>query len=115
MKYAAKLTVPSLTVESAPVSVEIAIPENFLLGYEIFFPPGCAGLCGIRIFINAIQVAPARGSADLWFRGEGSITWVGRYRMGGGSPAGARVVIEGYNDDDTYPHTPLIRLDGGAE
>lgn len=115
MKYNARLTVPSLTLETAPVSVDVIIPEKFLVGYEIFFPPGCAGLCGIRVFVNGNQVAPARGSSDLWFRGEGSITWVGRYRMAGGSPAGARVVIESYNDDDLYSHSPIIRLDGGEE
>lgn len=108
-QYAASLTIPSNTLEIDKISSMIIVHEAFLVGYEIFFPPGCAGLCYVALSVDGRQLAPADGSADRYFHGEGSKTWTGKYRLGTGLTE-VYIKILGYNLDDTYPHTPIISI-----
>jgi hypothetical protein len=109
-KYSARLPIPALTPSTSPVSTSFIVKEKIMTSFEVYFPPGCAALPGIAILLNGLQIAPDPGSSDAWFRGEGSITWFGRRMLGEG---GTNLVIKivGYNDDDSYQHTPLVRLD----
>ena len=109
MQYSASLTVPASTTEANKVSTSIQVHEPFIIGYEVFFPPGCAGLCWVNIFINGRQFAPADGSADRYFHGEGSKLWTGKVRLNPGSTENL-IKIYGYNDDDTYQHVPIISI-----
>jgi len=109
MQYAASLTILANTLQEARVNTSIQVHEPFLIGYEVFFPPGCAGLCYIALAIDGRQFAPSEGSADRFFHGEGSKLWTGKYRLGTGL-TDVLVTILGYNLDDTYPHTPIISL-----
>jgi hypothetical protein len=109
MQYAASLSIPASTLEINKVKSTITIHEEFITGYEVYFPPGCAGLCYVALFLDGKQFAPADGSADRYFHGEGSKTWSGRYHTSLGKTE-SRVEIRGYNDDDTYQHTPIVSL-----
>ena len=109
MQYTASLTIPALTIESQRVIKQITVHEAFCVGYEVYFPPGCAGLCYVALFVDGKQFAPADGSADRYFHGEGPKSWYGKTRLATGK---TEIIIEarGYNDDDTYPHTPIITI-----
>jgi hypothetical protein len=109
VQYAASLPIPASTLESNKVHATIVVHEPFIIGYEVYFPPGCAGLAYVNIFIDGRQFAPADGSADRYFHGEGSKTWFGKFHLSPGKSESI-VIINGYNDDDTYLHTPIISL-----
>lgn len=111
MKYTLEITIPANTPEATPVVSTCQIIEPWLVGYEIYFPQGCAGLARVQIIIENELIAPRVGSGVPWFRGEGSIVWQGRYKIALGQPQGKIVTARGWNEDDTYPHTPLIRFD----
>jgi len=108
-QYAASLTIPASTLESNKVETTLVVHEPFISGYEVFFPPGCAGLAYVAIFVNGKQFAPADGSADRYFHGEGSKLWTGKIRLTPGATE-TIITVYGYNDDDTYSHTPIISI-----
>jgi hypothetical protein len=110
MKYTAPLSIPANTPSTKPVTVSLTLHEPIITGYEIFFPPGCAALAGIALLAEGIQFAPAAGSSDMWFRKEGSISWFGQKRLIAGKTE-IKISVLGYNDDDTYPHKPIIYID----
>lgn len=109
-KYSGSLTIPSLTPQSEPESITILIHEPFITGIEIYFPPGCAGLAWVAIFLNGKQLSPSPGSSENYHHGEGPINWIGKVRAVAGE-SDSTLEIKGYNDDDLYPHTPIIRID----
>jgi hypothetical protein len=109
-KYAASLTIPSLTPIETPVNTSISIHEPFISGIEIYFPPGCAGLAWVAIYLNGKLLSPASGSGENYHHGEGPINWIGKIRAVAGE-SDSILEIRGYNEDDTYPHTPIIRID----
>jgi len=109
MQYTASLTIPVSTLEADKVNTVIQVHEPYLIGYEVYFPPGCAGLAYVALVIDGRQFAPADGSADRFFHGEGSKSWYGKFRLNTGRTE-TEVKIYGYNLDDTYPHTPIISL-----
>jgi hypothetical protein len=108
-QYAASLAIPANTLEGDKVHTEITLHEPFIIGYDVYFPPGCAGLCYVALVVNGKQFAPADGSADRYFHGEGSKTWYGKARLATGQTE-TEIKIIGYNIDDTYLHTPIISI-----
>lgn len=112
MQYSASLTIPANTLEVNKYHKQITIHEPLIIGYEVYFPPGCAGLCWIAISIDGHQFAPADGSADRYFHGEGSKLWTGEFRPAPGKTE-TIIDISGYNEDDTYPHTPIVSINTG--
>jgi hypothetical protein len=108
-QYAASLAIPANTLEGDKINTTILVHEPFIVGYEVFFPTGCAGLCYVAIKVGGKQFAPADGSADRYFHGEGSKTWYGKARLATGQTE-TEIKIIGYNIDDTYLHTPIISI-----
>jgi len=76
---------------------------------QIRFPKGPAALLKIAIFAadGTTQLWP--GGAATWFRGDDEvIEFDTEYKI---VPLAAvyKVILKGYNDDDTYPHAALVR------
>lgn len=83
-----------------------------MLFWAVNFPGGCAGLVGIQLWYGGERIAPAGGSNDPWIRGNAeSIYWQGEAQVDSIAP----VRVLGYNDDQVYSHTILIRVDFGEK
>lgn len=100
------LVVPVGTLARAPVTVERQLLGPQINGGGITFPPGCAGLVGVRLFNRSVPVCPADYS---WLIADGATIAI----PGGFILDGPPFVLRGecYNLDDTYPHTIYFGVD----
>lgn len=106
MRYQVSLAIPANTPKSNPVVEELALPFGELTECYVMFPWGCAGLAHVRILHNERQIYPT--TTNEWFEGNDiEIVFDCRYELG---EAWNRFKVEGYNEDDFYPHTPIIQF-----
>jgi hypothetical protein len=99
------LTIPANTASGSPATDTITLVSGFLRQVDILFPPGCSALAYIQIFDGATQILP--NEASVWFSGDSEkiICTLDHVLL---TPF--ELTIKGYNDDDTYPHTPILRF-----
>lgn len=106
MRYQVSLTIPASTTEASPTVENIALPYGELTTCYVYFPWGCAGLVHVRVIHNERQIYPT--SPDEWFEGNDiEIIFDCKYELG---EAWNHFRVEGYNEDDFYPHTPIIQF-----
>lgn len=106
MIYTVHLTLPANTSKAEPVDEFLKVSPGTLKKIEIQFPPGCAGLVHVQIH-HLERLSWPSGGADsfigdtfpLIFEEDHKILEIPRHFL-----------IRGWNLDDTYPHTPIIRL-----
>lgn len=106
MNYTARLTVPALTPATAPVATVIRPTVKRLTGGRVLFPRGVHSLTFIRIRDRGFQLYPDLGA---WATGDNDTLTFQVNRRLDGPPS--EIWIEGYSDDDTYPHTITVSLD----
>lgn len=99
------LAIAANTLVGAPASTTITLVSGFLRQVDILFPPGCSALAKIAIFVGATQILPSE--AAVWFSGDSEkiIATLDYVLL---TPF--TLTIKGYNDDDTYSHTPILRF-----
>jgi hypothetical protein len=107
MFYEKQLTIPKNTARSAPVETTIEIHPGIALGGEVFFPPGCAALAHVQVYYWEHQVAPV--NPDGYFSGDGPPATPFNLDLEIVDPPYLFTVV-GWNEDDTYPHTPIVRI-----
>jgi len=104
--YNFTITVPANTSKDNPVKVEATLTKGVLAGGQIFFPPGCHGLCHVTINDVNGQLYPA--NAEDNFHGDTfPVELLGRYKL---DTAPFKLYIHAWNEDDTYQHTPQVAL-----
>jgi hypothetical protein len=106
MFYELSLTLPANTPESAPVTDTIPVHPGVVKRVEVLFPDGCVGLVHVRLYYYERQLWPS--NPDSSFAGDGDkIAFDEDLEL-----TGAPFVfgVEGWNLDDTYQHTPIIRI-----
>jgi hypothetical protein len=107
MFYDFPLSIPANTPSSFPVEDEVKLTYGVITHVEVEFPPGCAGLAYGRILHEGHQVWPTDPAS--WFRSDGrAIVWNERYEL---LEVPYTMVIQGYNDDDTFPHELIFRFE----
>lgn len=106
MIYELEIPLPKNTALATPAVYELPVHPGIVKQVEIYFPRGCAGLAHVRIFVWGHPIWPT--NPDSWFTGDDTLL---RY------PEDLELrdppfmfTIYGYNEDDTYPHTPIVRL-----
>lgn len=106
MIYEKRLTIPKNTLASAQVSTTFPIHPGVIHQVSVFFPPGTAALAHLTIWLWQRQLWPANPDGD--FTGDGELLTF---------PENLEIVdppfeltLQGYNLDDTYPHTPIVRV-----
>jgi len=106
MIYNIPLTIPTDTAIASPVRELQRTVSGEVVALWLTFPPGCAGLVGVRILWGTAQIWPT--NQEQWFVADG-ITFnfpenfeVARPRY--------NFVFEGYNLDCLYPHTIYFRM-----
>jgi hypothetical protein len=106
MIYETRLTIPKNTPRTAMVTADILVNPGTVQLVEVEFPNGCCGLAHVVIYYLERQVWPSNPDSD--FHGDGvTLSY----------PENVQLVdppfiftARGWSDDDTYPHTPTVRL-----
>lgn len=107
MFYSFSLPIPANTPESVPTELECNLTWGVITKVVVRFPPGCAGLAKVKILHRRHQVWPT--NIGDWFYGDAEeIPWQEHYEL---LEMPAIFTLLGYNDDDTWEHTPIIRFE----
>ena len=108
--YEQEITVPPNTLVGAPVSQNMVLEKGEITWAMVRFPRGPAGLLKVAIFDSdgVTQLWP--GGTGTWISGDNeSPEWDTQYAVT--EVLGVyKVIIKGYNDDDTYTHKGKVRL-----
>jgi len=105
--YSLELELPANTPEDSPVELIADLTWGVISHVELEFPPGCAGLAKVAILYHRHQLWPT--NADKWFYTDGRIiAWDDYFEL---LEPPFELVLLGYNDDDTFQHTPIIRFE----
>lgn len=110
-----KLTIPANTPSSRPALLPITIggePELARMsGYvdkvQVVLPDGCAGLVHVYATYDGERVWPANKEGDFSGNNE-VIEWDNDGLYLASFPD--TIILHGWNDDDTFEHTPALRL-----
>ncbi len=114
--YIGSLTIPPLTLEARPLSLDLDIFQRYVDHCEILFPENAAYLVGAALFNQDMRFAPSPGSRatvgvvsrGLWIRDVGPVRWREQLDLGG-TPRIVRV--RAINEDDTYERDIQVRLE----
>lgn len=85
---------------------ELKLGRGILTEVRIVFPPGCAGLVHCRLLHQAHQLAPTNPEGD--FSGDTYPQVYSEYFELFATPY--LLVLEAWNDDDTFAHTIYLSL-----
>lgn len=107
MFYSFDLEIPANTPQSAPVELEVNLTWGVITRVEVRFPPMVCGLAKAKILERRHQLWPT--NLDEWFYGnDETIKWDEYHEL---FEMPALFTLLGYNDDDTFKHTPIIRFE----
>lgn len=111
MFYEKRLTIPKNTSQASPVTTAIEVHPGLVKQVSIYFPPGCAALAHIQVYYWEHQVWPSNPNSD--FTGDDTLVVFPENLVLFDPPY--EFTILGWNDDDTYPHTPIVRFQIDAD
>jgi len=106
MIYTYSLKVPIKTEKTSPIEKEVEVEGEIIDTIQIVIPWGHGALAGLAIFYGLEQIAPR--PTGMWFRGNDQvIEWRELFTIPGRK---AKLKLVGYNDDDSYSHTFIVRF-----
>jgi len=104
--YTAKLTIPANTPRDSPVSVSVSLEKAVLTRIFIRIPPGHEALAGLRVKYGRLQLWPEE--SDTWLSGDDeTLAWDEYFEL---PHDPTTLTLEGYNEDDKYEHSFLVRF-----
>ena len=107
MFYSFNLAIPANTLKTTPVERDVNLTWGVITRMEVRFPPRCVGLAKVKILEHRHQLWPT--NLDAWFYGtDETIKWDEYHEL---FEMPAIFTLLGYNEDDTFPHTPIIRFE----
>lgn len=102
MIYKWEELIPFETAEADAVEWKLKITAGVITRCWVFFPWGCANLAHVQVLHGSNQIFPfTRGE---WLGGNDILHEFGEHYEVKTVPFS--LTIKGYNDDDTYDHTP---------
>lgn len=107
MLYYKEITVPANTTINNYQKDIIKITGGKIKRLEVFFPWGCAALCGIQIIRHTWQLMPL--SRGRWLIGNDK-TFSFNYNFEIIDEP-YELIIKSYNLDDTFDHSPIITVE----
>jgi hypothetical protein len=107
MRFVGSIEIPASTPATAPAEISVKVTYGTLVQIVVQIPPGPAGLAGVRVLRYRHQIMPA--SPEVWIFGDGDVFEIPERLEIHEDPF--ELVIQGYNDDDTYPHTITVHVD----
>jgi len=106
MPYRRRLLIPKNTSKESPEFIDVKMTKCIINQVEVSFPVGCYGLAGIQIWRGLHQLWPA--NTGEWFAYDDITIVFGVDYFLDEQPYILRVF--GYNEDDTFPHNPVVRF-----
>jgi hypothetical protein len=103
-----KIDVPANTPQTAPVSQDIVLCKGFVSRVWVRFPQGPVGLLHVALYDGSTQLWP--GAAGQWFTGDNEIVEFDTEYDVPQSGGSYKLTIRGWNEDDTYAHSALVRV-----
>lgn len=103
------ITVPANTLVGSPASQGMVLVKGECSWVQIRFPKGPAGYLHIAIFDADGTTLLFPGAAATWFIGDDEVVEFDTEFVVSAVAAVYKIVIKGYNDDDTFPHSALVR------
>lgn len=107
--YSVDLILPANTPERSAVEVIIPVYAGFLENVAVLFPDGCAQLARVALFDRDSRLVPGSSSPTPWLTGDNETIKAQVGRKVSGPPY--LLKLRGWNEDDTYPHIPTIRIE----
>jgi len=107
--YEQMITVPANTASGSPTSQDMTLSKGECSWLQIRFPKGPAGYLHIAIFDanGTTQLFP--GAAATWFIGDDEVIEFDTEFVVGVEDSTYKIVLKGYNNDDTFQHSALVR------
>jgi len=106
MIYTYSLKIPANTEETSPLEKEVEVEGEVIDMIQIVIPWGHGALAGMAIFYGLEQIAPR--PTGTWFKGNDQvIEWRELFTI---PERKAKLRLVGYNDDDSYSHTFIVRF-----
>lgn len=106
MFYSQPFLTPAGTPETNPEEHPFYICHGVIHRVEVSFPSGCCGLVHMQVFYHGLPLFPGTPGTSLAADGP-PIAW-NEYIEVLGEPF--RLTVRTWNDDDVYPHTPVLRV-----
>jgi len=106
MLYEFPFTISKNTSRDSPYEETVKLEYGLIDHIGIEFPDGCVGYVGVRIFNGSFQLSPK--NTDAWHVSNDYVIEHRPYYELFTEPYVLRLV--GYNEDDSYDHTPIVRI-----
>jgi len=106
--YEQKATILKAVTSENATYTDIVMEKGFVSHVQIRFPTGPAGLLHIQIWDSTSQLWP--GTADQWFSGDNEVIEFNTEFDVEFVDPDYKLRIKGYNEDDAYPHSVLVRM-----
>ena len=106
-----KIDIPANTAEGSPTTQDITLVKGFVSHVWIRFPQGPVGLAGVQIWDSSDipkQLWP--GATSTWFTGDNEVIEFNTEYDVPLIDSEYKLQIKGYNSDDSYSHSVLIRI-----
>ena len=101
MLFQASITIPKNTTKAAPTEETLELSHGIITKIMVRPRPGHAALAHLVILFRNFQIAPSKENMD--FAGDTfPIDWEEYFEF---YQPPYELRIQGWNDDDTYPHT----------
>lgn len=106
MLYQLELTIPSQTLQSNPLEGHLILPKGVINQVEVAFPPGCAALAYVEIYVKEHKIWPS--DPDSAFHWDNyTLRWNEDFAM---EEIPFELVVRGWNRDELYEHTVTVRV-----
>jgi hypothetical protein len=104
MQFTYPIRVEKNTPIVTPERLQAKLSVGIIKEVSVYFPWGCAGLVGVRILHYEHQLYPT--NLDEWLTGnEILVKFEDEYLILEGPN---EFKLEAYNEDNFYPHTPIV-------
>lgn len=111
MIFRKTITVPANTGKEKPLTTVISVQPGVLEKGEIFFPPGCHGLVGVRILWRGNVIWPSPDTSQEWFVADDYTVEFGamedQFEI---TDPPYEFTIQAYNEDQVYEHLLYVRF-----
>jgi len=106
MFYEQRITIPPNTTETSPTTEVLNVHPGILKRVQVRFPPGCCGLAHLQVKYLDRTIYPANINSDISGDGE-PIEFEEDIIL---NDVPFEFTLVGWNEDDTYSHTIIVRM-----
>ncbi|MCL5026639.1 MAG: hypothetical protein M1531_09145 [Chloroflexi bacterium] len=106
MFYSLPLTIPANTTEADAQEVDLKLAPGVIHRVGLTFPAGCVGLAHARILRSGHQLWPTNPDQDFALD-DTQVEWDDYFEL---NEDPFSVLIQAWNQDDTYAHTITVRI-----